>query len=296
MTTRAAPGFGLETDTFAPGRPKWWQWPTILSLDAPAVALAWQALFARIVGAKLAPHHVCLLGLGVWLAYAADRWIEGWRLTIRTVRTQRHYFFMRWRWPALGVWLAALAAGVGLAITRFSSREWAASLGLLVIVLAYLLSHQFLHRNHPWRLPKEICVAAIIALGAALYPAVAAPGNIAALAGPGVLLGLLGLANCLLISDWEREVDKRHGQTSLALQFAPARRVARGLPVGVAVAGAGLALLASGATRDAAWCAAASAGLLFALALAQPRIGRERARLLADVVLLTPLVALALSV
>jgi hypothetical protein len=84
---------------FVLGRPEWWLWPTILSLDAPAVALAWQSLLALVVGVKLAAHHSVLLGLSVWLAYAADRWIEGWRLTPQTVRTQRHAFFLRWRWP-----------------------------------------------------------------------------------------------------------------------------------------------------------------------------------------------------
>jgi hypothetical protein len=122
-------------------------------------------MLARVAGVRLAPHHVALLGISVWLAYAADRWIEGWRLTARTVRTQRHYFFLRWRWPAFGAWLAVLAFGIGLAWEKFSSREWVASLGLLAVTLVYLLSHQFLHRNHPWRVPKELCVAVIIVLG-----------------------------------------------------------------------------------------------------------------------------------
>ena len=42
-------------------------------------------------------------------------------------------------------------------------------------------------------------------------------------------------------------------------------------------------------------CAAASAFLLSLLARAEPRLGRERARVLADLALLTPLVALALA-
>ena len=35
---------------FVPGKPHWWQWPTILSLDAPAVALLWQWQLARVAG------------------------------------------------------------------------------------------------------------------------------------------------------------------------------------------------------------------------------------------------------
>jgi hypothetical protein len=284
-----------QEPVFGLGRPKWWLWPTILSLDAPAVALVWQALLARVVGVRLDAHQVVLLGLSVWLAYAADRWIEGWRLTPQTVRTQRHAFFLRWRWPAFAVWLMVLLGAVGLAIARLNSREWVASLGLLTATLVYLLSHQLLHRHHPWRVPKEVCVAVIIALGAALYPAVQAPARVGELVIPLLLLSGLGLANCLLISVWDREVDAQHGQTSLALRFTWGHRLARGVLVGIAGLGAVLVFTASGAMRELACCATASAGLLSLLALTQRHLGRERARVLVDLGLLTPLVALALK-
>ncbi len=82
---------------FTPGRPHWWQWPTVLSLDAPAIALVWQALLARVVQVTLGWPEAFVLGCSVWLAYAADRWIEGWRLDPAQIRTQRHYFYQRWR-------------------------------------------------------------------------------------------------------------------------------------------------------------------------------------------------------
>jgi len=282
-------------DESIPGNPRWWQWPTILALDAPAVAVAWQLMLARVANVATRPYHVVLLGISVWLAYSADRWIEGWRLSIETVRTQRHYFLIRRRWPAFAVWIATFVSGVALASYRFSSREWVASLGLLLPVLLYLLSHQLLHRDHPWRVPKEICVAVIVALGAALYPATLNTGSLHLLAAPTALFMLLCLANCLLISGWEREVDLRHGQTSLALRFSHARTVTGGLPFGIVLLSVAMALVFNGATRIAALSAAASAASLAILNLAQPRIGRERARLLADVALLTPLVALALA-
>lgn len=275
------------------GRPEWWLWPTILSLDAPAVALAWQSLLALVVGVRLAAHHIVLLGLSVWLAYAADRWIEGWRLTPQTVRTQRHAFFLRWRWPTFAVWLTILLGAVGLAVARLNLREWVASLGLLAATLVYLLSHQLLHRHHPWRVPKEVCVAVIIALGAALYPATLASERLVHLAGPVLLFLLLSLANCLLISVWEWEVDIQHGQTSLALSYSQTQVIARWLPSGIALLGLGLALTHNGAIRNAATCGVFSAVLLAGLARAQPQLGREHSRVLADVVLLTPLIGLA---
>jgi len=282
-------------DESIPGSPRWWQWPTILALDAPAVAVAWQSMLARVAGVALRPYHVVLLAISVWLAYSADRWIEGWRLPIEAVRTQRHYFLIRRRWPAFAVWIATLVGGIALASYRFSSREWVASLGLLLPVLLYLLSHQLLHRDHPWRVPKEICVAVIVALGAALYPATLNTDSLHLLAVPTALFMLLCLANCLLISGWESEVDLRHRQISLALRFSHARIVAGGLPFGIFLLSVAVAAFSGAATRIAALSAAASAASLAILNLTQPRLGRERARLLADVALLTPLVALALA-
>src|SRR5882762_6223038 len=90
---------------FVPGRPYWWQWPTILSLDAPAVALLWQWQLGRVAHVTLTWVHAFILGSGIWLAYAADRWLEGWRLQPDQVRTQRHWFYQRFRWPVAGVWL-----------------------------------------------------------------------------------------------------------------------------------------------------------------------------------------------
>ena len=138
-----------------PGKPRWWQWPTILAFDAPAVALAWQFMLARVAGVALGPHQVVLLGISVWLAYAADRWIEGWRLSLKTVRTQRHYFFLRWRWPIFAIWIVMLVDGIALALDRFTPREWVVSLGLLAVTLVYLLSHQLWHRDHLGRVPRK---------------------------------------------------------------------------------------------------------------------------------------------
>lgn len=280
---------------FVPGRVRWWQWPTILALDAPAVTLAWQAMLARVAGVTLMPRHFILLGASVWLAYAADRWIEGWRLSPETVRTQRHYFYLRWRRSTFAVWIVVLLVSVTLASIRCTSQEWAASLALLVPTLLYLLSHQLVHREHSWRVPKEVCIAILIAGGAALYPAVLANSRLHLLVGPIAMFMLLCLANCLLISEWERDVDLTHRQISLALQLRQARVLAGSMPYGLAALGLGMVLFTDGATRTSALCGTASAALLTTLNWAQPRIGREWARVLADFTLLTPVLAMLLK-
>ena len=285
--------------------PKWWQWPTILSLDAPAVALAWQALTARTAGVRLAGAPVAVLGLSVWLAYAADRWIEGWRLRPEQVRTQRHFFYLRNRWPVAGLWATALAGDVTVACAGLTHREFWFGAGLLPLVLAYVISHQFVHRDRPWRLPKEICVALLLAGGIAAFVAAdrAGPNSVGVQARPEVglhhstvlvpagLFFVLAFANCALISVWEHAVDQSHGQISLVRQFGIGPLLGRSaawlaLGCGVAVA-LGWPVLCS-----AGLCAAGSGAALLLVDGAQNDLGWEAARVLADLVLLTPVVVL----
>lgn len=272
--------------------PNWWQWPTILSLDAPAVALAWQALSARTAGVRLAAAPVAVLGLSVWLAYVADRWIEGWRLQPEQVRTQRHFFYLRFRWLVAVGWAVALAADVTVACADLTRREFWFGAGLLPLVLAYVLSHQFVHRDRRGRVPKELCVALLLAGGIAAFVA-AGPVNPASavLIAPAGLFLVLAFANCALISVWERAVDKSHGQTSLAGQFAFGPLLGRSA-AWLAVAGGLAAAIGWPGVRGAGLCAVGSGAGLLAVDRAQAGLGWEAARVLADVVLLTPLAVL----
>ncbi len=291
---------------FTPGRPYWWQCLTVLSLDAPLVAVVWQALFARVLRVDLPWYQPLLLGLAVWVVYVADRWIEGWRLSPERVKTQRHHFYISWRWSVFWLGLAVILAALGIAAVCLPTREWAASVVLAVPTGIYLLSHQLLHRHHPWRVPKEFCIAAIFPLGTALGPVAAAlpgginwhfigeafDGRLAALWLPLGLFGLLCLANLALISAWEAEVDVSHGQTSIALQFPRGVPLIHALPWLLLAAGLGVAVGSGGVERIAGLCLAASAALLVALDYLEPRIGRQAARAFVDLALLTPAVGL----
>jgi hypothetical protein len=272
---------------------QWWQWPTVLSLDAPAVALLWQAELSRAAGVTLPGTPVIVLGSSVWLAYVADRWIEGWRLAPDSVRTQRHRFYRRWRWPTAALWVAVLSADLVAALTGLSRPGLAAGLALLVAVATYLLSHQLVHRNRSWRVPKEICVAGLLCAGVALFPAVRPEADLPGLTVPAALFALLCFANCALISTWEHAVDRSHGQTSFSLQFRHGARISRTLPwmaAGVAMA---VAAAAGGPVRIAALCACSGGGLLGIVDLFQERLGWRLARILGDVALMTPAVPLA---
>ena len=275
-------------------RPPWWLWPTVLSLDAPAVVVLWQMLLARTASVSVRPAEVTVLGCSVWLAYSADRWIEGWRIPPESIRTHRHRFYQRRRWPLAAAWIAILCLDLAAALGGLSRAEFREGCLLLAAVAAYLLSHQFVHRNSRWRAPKEICVAVLLGAGAAVF-VVSRPGAaLDALAIPLALFVLLCFCNCALISLWEYAVDRSHGQTSLALQFGRAAAYTRAVPWAILALSLAICLLGGGDARPATLCGAASAGLLGFVDLSEERIGRVRARVLADVALMTPAVPLVL--
>ncbi len=268
--------------------PRWWQWPTILSLDAPVVCVVWQRLLARGGADPVGWPHVFVLGASVWLAYAADRWLEGWHLEQTRVRTARHLFYQRRRWSVAAVWGAMLAADIGVAFGRLAWPDISRGLILVALVLVYLFSHQLLHRARRWRAPKEVVIAVLLTGGVTVF--LVGRVGVGTLAVPLTLFALLCFANCALISWWERSVDIAHGQTSLALQSRWTGRLIGWLPWTVAAAAA-VAALAGGATSQApAWCALASALLLAAIDRAEGRLGWALAHALADAALVTPIV------
>lgn len=273
------------------GRPYWWQWPTILSLDAPAVAVSWQWLFAHTTEATLGWFHHLILGGAVWLAYSADRWIEGWLLPREQVQTQRHSFYQRHRWTTFGVWLAVFLGNVFLSLRFLNMAEFQAGLILLGPVLIYLLSHQLVHRHHPLRVPKELCVALLFAAGVSIFSFTQIELQLHLEGLLLVLFGLLCFADCTLISVWENEVDLRHGQTSLALQYPGARWLVHALPWIIAAIALVFAWREQDHLRTASLCAATSALLLALVDIFHRRNGWQLSRVLADFVLLTPLVA-----
>jgi hypothetical protein len=275
------------------GEARWWQWPTILSLDAPAVALLWQWLIARSADVTLGAPHAFILGASVWLAYVADRWFEGWRLT--RVFTLRHLFYQRQRWPVAVVWLAVLVGDVATAAMSLSASEFRAGLALLALVVTYLISHQVIHRNRGWRAPKEVCVAVLLGGGVALFPALRLAPPPWRLMAPLVLFMLLCFVNCVMISAWEHEVDEMHGQTSIALQFRRGIAFSTAVPWVLAGLAAAFAVGAGGHALPAALCAVASSASLGVVDLLEPSIGPRPARVLADVALTTPIVPLLWS-
>lgn len=268
-------------------RPRWWQWPTILSLDAPIVLLVWQAAAAATAGVAIGWPQRVVLAASVWLAYATDRWLEAWRLPAPMVRTPRHAFHQRRRWTIAAVAASVLVADITLAVASLSASDLFAGLWLALAAACYVLSHQWLHRAARWRAPKEVVVAVLLAAGVWLF---VRHGPAAAVWPTVGLFALLCLTNISLISTWEVDVDRRHGQSSLALHSDAARRWIPLLPWLAALVAVVVAIAGAPAVRAVAACAFVSALLLAASDRLEPRTGWPLARVSSDLALLTPLV------
>lgn len=256
----------------------WWAWPTILSLDAPLVAVAWQALFFGALAPAGAPRpaHTLVLFLSVWLVYAADRWLDGFAFADPVPATRRHAFYAGRRGPFLAIWVAVLGLDLTLALATLSRADLARGLVLLGATLLYLAAVQ-LRRGPLARLPKEFQVALLFAAGATLFV-----WGAVGLALPFVLFAALCGLNCLLIARWEAPRAPSAGQRSrldgwaLALTLtALAAAVATPWPAGALHLATGL-----------------GAAALWGLHRSQDRLEVGLRRVLADAALLTPLLLL----
>ena len=78
-------------------------WLSLVCLDAPIVAVAWQWLFARIFGAHLTLSLRFLLFLTAWLIYLADRFADTIKLPPGSPISLRHQFC---REHMMGWWIA----------------------------------------------------------------------------------------------------------------------------------------------------------------------------------------------
>jgi hypothetical protein len=177
-----------------------------------------------------------------------------------------------------------------LPLTGLDERSLLHGAVLLAPVLMYLLSHQLVHRDRPWRAPKEIVVALLLTGGVAVFLLSSADAE-GLVAGLGAF-ALVSFVNCALISSWEREVDRAHGQTSLALDSRRAARAIVWLPWIAAAAALLLTVAGPPASRVPAGCGAASALLLAAIDGIEPAVGWAAAHVLADVAVTTPIVPL----
>jgi hypothetical protein len=247
-----------------------WLWPNLLSLDAPVVALLWQILFVRCFHGSLGMLPAVLLAMAVWLIYVADRTLDAWR---GTAEQPRHAFYRRhWR-AVFPVWMAALGTGGWLAWSRLPERLFFEGVAVASATGLYLaavhLAPGLLRRAGS----KESAVAVLFGLGASLaaWPGVQTGSDVLAI----VLFSCLCWMNCAAIEDFEHGHELRRS----------------------VIAAAGLVALTAACLLQhhrPILGSAETAGALGLVLLDKSRrhCSREALRVLADVVLLTPIVFL----
>ncbi|MEO8439635.1 MAG: hypothetical protein ABI540_05370 [Spartobacteria bacterium] len=268
-------------------------WLNLLCLDAPIVAITWQWLFAYAFGAHLTPSLRALLFLTAWLIYLADRFADTMQLPVDAPISLRHRFC---REHLIGWWVAVVLIfflDVGLDLRSLDLQMLLLGGTLAVLCLLYLFVNHSL--GGKWRpLPvKEKAIGILFAAGTTL----GVVGQLPALSiSFGVAVGLFAILcafNCLSIAAWERELDAAQGKASFMTGWPVAARALRTIGYALALVALGLAFVWPFALS--LWfCLAASALLLVWLNGAE-HLRRDHRTALADLVLLTPLLALLFS-
>jgi hypothetical protein len=248
-----------------PPRVAIWLLPHALGLDAPLVALAWQALLAVHTHVPVRFAARAVLALTVWLIYVADRLLdvdgEG-----SAPQTAPHRFVRRRHRAAVGLLLVIAAADLWLAAFALRTAVLRNGLVLSVGVAGYLAMVHAPGRRPS--IPKALPVAVLFTAGTFVAAWTGATDPVELLWAPAISFFLLCLANLVLIDGWEGAA------------------VGRGYPVCASVL-AVACLYGSGH----AWYRAIglSAAALLTLFFAGPRLSRDLRRVLADVALLAPL-------
>jgi hypothetical protein len=270
-----------------------WLWLNLASLDAPLVALLWQMLLRKSLNA---PFHIAAsatLAISVWFIYVSDRLLDALRW--RSGEMAPRHFFYRKHWRPL-----AAAAFAGLLLlswlcTQITPQIRRNGFLLLGAVIGYFL---VVHLG-PFTLrkfwPKEVVVGVIFSLGTCLPVWTLKPEAHIELLAPALIFAALCTLNCMAIEFWEWECYDP--------QFrVPPHRITMWIGNRLAPVTVSVALLSTACFSFAPepmlpfYVGSFLSGVgLFALAWQSNRMPVEVLRVLADVVLFTPILVLAVS-
>ncbi len=263
-----------------------WLWPNLLGLDAPLVAVCWQWMFSRGLGTPLPPVYHWILGLSVWCIYLADRLYDAFRSgKLPETGTDRLLFTRRNFHPLIGTVL--IAGGVNtILILRHVPERLAinGSITAAAVSIYYILRISGKSRVASL-VPREILCGTLFAIGTVIAPFTFSHYHFSFLI-PVSLLGMLFSANCVLISIWEREADLAARDSSIASSGSRIVPRIAGLITLIAFVSCAVAFFADWQLHLAIALAAISLRLIL---LFQKNLSLLTLRVLADAVLLTPL-------
>jgi hypothetical protein len=265
----------------------------LLSLDAPTVAALWSCFFARAIRVELPWHAPAILAIGTWLIYVADRMLDGYRKPPATLLQQRHRFHTRYRGLFLLASLPAAAFLIALIVTRMTANARREDMVLFLIALLYLF---LVHRPQgvlSSRLPKELAVGVVFAAATAVPVWSRLSAGRATILPAIALFALLCWLNCVAIERWESgpgNLDREHSTSTTlwTVRHVPALAVA--LTASCGLVGM-LAVRQSSSTAPLYLAMFGSCTVFLAIDRERERFSTLSLRILADVALLTPLLA-----
>jgi hypothetical protein len=258
--------------------PPVWLWPNLLSLDAPVIAVLWQAFLAQRYAVPLRPAARVALFLTVWGIYIADRLLDV-RHPAVTAESARHRFYRRHRAPAIALLIVLFIADLAIAALWLRPAVLRNGLVPLAAVLVYLIA---LNLSGARQIAKELVVAFVFTTGTFLVAWTNDPASPVTLLAPAAAFLLLCLANLASIEKWEGE-ELRPGAPP---PHVTTRLLLRAAPVWIPLLAAASLLQA----RD-PWYLAIGIGAaaITGLFYAGRRIPAEARRVLVDAALLAPI-------
>jgi hypothetical protein len=266
-------------------------WLNLVCLDAPLVSLAWLWLFARTFHATVDSVNYAALFLTAWLIYLADRLADSRSLPDDAPRSLRHEFCLRHQRSWVGAFVV-IAVVDAVILWNGISAEIAAAGGVVgALALIHLLLNHSLGGAWPPLPLKEVTVGSLFASGTlvALFPVLRPITD--ALAVSAIAFAGLCTLNCISIAFWERELDEAQAKVSFATRFPGLRRHLARLAFVLALTSA-LTATAYRAAAPLFGCISLSSLLLAVLDFSREKIDRDQRTALADLVLITPLLAL----
>ena len=254
------------------------------------MAVTWLWLFARTFQATVDPINCAALFLTAWLIYLADRLADSYSLPRGTPRSLRHEFCLEHR----RIWIGALAiiAAVDAVLiwNRLGHATFLAGAVVGTLALIHLVLNYSLGGAWPPLPLKEVAVGSLFAAGTivALLPIQPITGS---LVWSGIVFAGLCTLNCISIAFWERELDEEQSKVSLATRYPGLERYLRRFAIGLALASGAAAIVSREAAPILGCVSVSSLGLLL-LDCWRQTVDRDQRTALADLVLLTPLLAL----
>ena len=183
------------------------RWLNLLSLDVVLIALAWQELFVRTAVVSLQWEERALLALPVWMIYIIDHWLDATMpLSCRNgslfQRAPRHSYVGSHP-LLLGMLLLLASLAILWLLQQLSPRLLLAGIVVALLTFCYLGINTLLLQHGSWLKGREIVIATIFAVGAALVALVKTDQPWMLL--PSIVgFGVVAFINCTTIARLER--------------------------------------------------------------------------------------------